>query len=167
MEKSILPKLKKTISSFITEEKGGISKHKMLSVGAFLGSVSILSLLPEVAAAHTNSFSVSWNSGTITGEHGHHASHASHASHGSHASHASHGSHASHASHYSWVAGDSPCIPECAARGRTCGNSCECGGTRAGYRRGERGYWYNSGYDTKCENCGYFAWGVVSNCCCG
>ncbi|NIO20590.1 MAG: hypothetical protein GTN76_07600, partial [Candidatus Aenigmarchaeota archaeon] len=93
--KALVPKIKKTISSFIIEEKGHIHKHRLLSMGAFLGSVSILSLLPEVAAAHTNSFYVSWSDGTITARHGHHASHSSH---GSHASHSSHGSHASHGS---------------------------------------------------------------------
>ena len=46
--KKLLPKAKKSVSSFIIEEKGAISKHKMLSLGAFLGTASILSLLPEV-----------------------------------------------------------------------------------------------------------------------
>ena len=96
-----LPMVSRKIASFLVEEKGGIARHKMISIGAFLGSISLLNLLPEVQAAHSNAFSVGWNSGTVTAKHGHHASHASHSSHGSHASHASHTSHASHGSHAS------------------------------------------------------------------
>ncbi|MEM4662740.1 MAG: hypothetical protein QXM75_01835 [Candidatus Diapherotrites archaeon] len=100
-KENLFPKVKKTIKSFVLEERGSISKHKMLALGAFLGSVSILNVLPEVAAAHTNYFSVGWNAGNITATHGHHASHASHASHSSHSSHGSHASHSSHGSHSS------------------------------------------------------------------
>jgi len=98
---SIVPEIKKRIHSFLVEEKGQISKYKFISLGAFLGSVSMLSLIPSVAAAHTNNFSVSWASGDVTARHGHHTSHASHASHASHSSHASHASHSSHGSHAS------------------------------------------------------------------
>jgi len=97
----LVSKFKKNIKTFLIEERGGISKHKMISLGAFLGSVSLLSLLPPVAADHSNYFNVSWNAGTLTGKHGHHASHSSHGSHGSHASHASHSSHGSHSSCHS------------------------------------------------------------------
>ncbi len=100
-KKKYLPKISKKISSYLVEERGGISKHKMISIGAFLGSISLLNLLPDVQAAHSNYFSVGWNSGTLTAKHGHHASHASHSSHGSHGSHSSHTSHASHGSHSS------------------------------------------------------------------
>jgi hypothetical protein len=77
----VFPKLKKKIHLFLVGEKGKISNQKLVSLGAFLGTASILSLLPEVAAAHTNSFTVSWSAGTITGTHAHHASHSSHGSH--------------------------------------------------------------------------------------
>ena len=30
----IFPKIKRTIASFLLEERGGISKHKMMSIGA-------------------------------------------------------------------------------------------------------------------------------------
>ncbi|MEM0360627.1 MAG: hypothetical protein QXK06_04815 [Candidatus Diapherotrites archaeon] len=99
--KNRLPEIKRKVSSFLIEEKGGISKFKMISIGAFLGSISILNLLPEVEAAHSNYFSVSWNAGNVTAKHGHHASHSSHSSHSAHGSHFSHSSHSSHSSHYS------------------------------------------------------------------
>jgi hypothetical protein len=102
MKKEILPKIKNTFSDFLLDNRGRVAKHKVVSLGAFLSSVSVLSFIPEVAAAHSNSFDISWNSGTITAQHAHHASHSSHgshASHGSHGSHASHGSHGSHSSH--------------------------------------------------------------------
>ncbi len=97
-----IPEIKRTVKSFLIEERGSISKHRMVSLGAFLGSASLLGMLPTVQAAHTNSFTVNWDSGTVTAEHSHHGSHDVHASHGSHGSHdvhASHGSHGSHASH--------------------------------------------------------------------
>ena len=97
--KNLLPQVKKTVSSFLIQEDARISKHNAIALGAFLSSVSILSLLPEVAAAHTNSYEISWSTGTITALHAHHSSHASHSSHGSHGSHSSHGSHGSHSSH--------------------------------------------------------------------
>ncbi|UCG95301.1 MAG: hypothetical protein JSV92_04645 [archaeon] len=85
---SKIPEIKRRIYNFLIEEKGSISKQKALSLGSFLGTASILSLLPEVAATHTNVFKVSWVSatGTIQGTHAHHASHASHGSHSSHSS---------------------------------------------------------------------------------
>jgi len=92
MKKEILPKIKNTFSDFLLDNRGRIARHKAVSLGAFLASVSILSFLPEVAADHTNSFDISWNAGTVTAQHGHHASHGSHSSHASHASHASHSS---------------------------------------------------------------------------
>ncbi len=84
MKREILPKIKNTFSDFLLDEKGRVARHKAASLGAFLASVSILSLLPEFAAAHTNNFDISWDSGTVTAKHGHHASHGSHASHSSH-----------------------------------------------------------------------------------
>lgn len=80
----VIKKIKKKIYAFLVQEKGNISRQKALTLGAFLSAASILSLLPTVAATHTNSFNVSWDSGVITAEHGHHASHASHSSHASH-----------------------------------------------------------------------------------
>ena len=34
MATSIFPRIKRTIASFLLEERGGISKHKMMSIGA-------------------------------------------------------------------------------------------------------------------------------------
>ncbi|MCX6802533.1 MAG: hypothetical protein NT067_05495 [Candidatus Diapherotrites archaeon] len=96
-----IPEIKRAISSFLVEEKGSISKQKMLSVGAFLASISLLNLLPEVQAAHSNYFSVGWSSGTMISKHGHHASHASHGSHDSHSEHSVHESHSAHSVHES------------------------------------------------------------------
>lgn len=97
-----LPELKKKAKSFILDEQGSISKQKLVTVGSFLGSISLLSMLPEVSAGHanhSNAYTINWNSGTYAVEHGHHASHASHADHSQHAQHGSHGSHSQHGSH--------------------------------------------------------------------
>jgi len=89
MKKEILPRIKNTFSDFLLDSRGRVASHKAAAIGSFLASVSILSFLPEVAAAHANSFTISWNAGTVTAQHGHHASHGSHSSHASHTSHSS------------------------------------------------------------------------------
>lgn len=90
MKEDVFPKFKNKIKNFLIEERGNISKQKALSLGSFLGSISILSMLPDVAAGHTNGFFVKWSEpGVVQGTHYHHASHGSHDSHASHASHTS------------------------------------------------------------------------------
>lgn len=69
-----LPEIKKTVSSYLKEEEGKISKHEMVALGAFLATLSFLDFMPEVAASHSNSFGISWSSGTISPEHSHHVS---------------------------------------------------------------------------------------------
>lgn len=69
-----LPKIKKTVSSYLKDEEGEISKHHMIAIGAFLATLSFLDFMPEVAAAHTNSFGISWSSGVIFPQHSHHVS---------------------------------------------------------------------------------------------
>ncbi len=74
-----LPKIKKTISSFISDESGQISKQSLLSLGAILGSAVALDLLAEEAGAwhssanpgHTNSISLAYTTGKITASHTH------------------------------------------------------------------------------------------------
>ena len=73
-EESYLPEIKKNISSYLTEERGEISKHHMMALGAILSSISFLSFVPEVEAGHTNSFGMDWTSGTISAQHSHHVS---------------------------------------------------------------------------------------------
>jgi len=131
--KRAIPEVKKTIKAFLVEEKGSISKHRVASLGAFLGSVSVLGMLPAVQAGHSNSFTVNWNSGNVTAAHSHHGSHSScHSSHSSchsschaschnsghsscHSSHSScHASHSScHASHSSCHASHDSCHVSC------------------------------------------------------
>ncbi|MFB6088262.1 MAG: hypothetical protein ABEK36_00615 [Candidatus Aenigmatarchaeota archaeon] len=73
-EKKLIPKIKKSISSYLSEERGEISKHKMIALGSFLATLTFLDLMPEVSASHTNSFGMSWSSGTISAQHSHHVS---------------------------------------------------------------------------------------------
>ena len=56
--KESLPKIKKTISNYLTEENGRITKHSVLSLGAILAGAALTSTkLKEVAAEtlHTHS----------------------------------------------------------------------------------------------------------------
>ena len=98
-----LPQIKKTISSFLLEEDGKITKQSALTLGSILGAAAIGTLATDIAnaATHTNDYGISWDAGNIKGEHSHHSSHASHSSHSSHSSHGSHSSHATHTSHAS------------------------------------------------------------------
>jgi len=72
-----LPRLKKTISGYLLEEDGKISKHSLLSIGAALtGAALATAMQSQNVKAQT--------------EHSH--SHISHTSHGSHSSHGAHSS---------------------------------------------------------------------------
>jgi len=101
---SKIPKIKRLISSFLTEEEGKISKNAILVGGGIIAAVTLTS---RQATAHTDSNPAHTDSSTpanyISGDvrttHSHydpaHTNHASHSSHGSHGSHGSHNSHGS------------------------------------------------------------------------
>ncbi|MFP4117189.1 MAG: hypothetical protein ACLFTY_04190 [Candidatus Aenigmatarchaeota archaeon] len=76
MDEEVLPKIKKTVSSYVKDERGSISKHKLVALGAFLATLSATNFMSDVAAAasHTNGFDISWSSGTMYPEHSHHVS---------------------------------------------------------------------------------------------
>lgn len=87
-----LPVIKKKISAYIMGEEGRISKQALISMGAFLGSAALSSVLlsDSVYAGHashashlTNALSLGYEGGEATGTHSHHASHGSHSSHSS------------------------------------------------------------------------------------
>lgn len=73
-DEDLIPKIKKSVSSYLSEERGEISKHKMVALGSFLATLTFLDLMPEVSAYHTNSFGMSWSTGTISAQHSHHVS---------------------------------------------------------------------------------------------
>jgi hypothetical protein len=108
---SALPKVKKSISSFLTEEEGRISKRNLYSLGALLSGYAFSSLIAKPATSwHTNHSShsshashsnnpydhsqsaagIHYSGSTIKAVHSHydpaHANHDSHNSHGSHCS---------------------------------------------------------------------------------
>lgn len=73
-----LPEIKKDIKDFIADEKGFVSKDKILKASFVLGMTSLL--LTNTAAAateHTNTLEGSWSAPTLTGTHTHHGSHTS------------------------------------------------------------------------------------------
>lgn len=88
-----IPKIKKSLKNFLTEEEGKISKKNVakiaggtIGLGLALGGISSV-IRPESASAQ------------VACSHSSHGSHGSHNSHGSHSSHNSHGSHGSHSSY--------------------------------------------------------------------
>jgi len=82
----MLPKLKKSLTSFLLSEEGRIPKQSLLSIGSFMSAAVIGGVLAskQAAAAHVNNIHFTVSSGEITAEHGHHQSHGSHSSHSSH-----------------------------------------------------------------------------------
>lgn len=103
-ENKFLPRIKKSISSFLMCEDGSISKNSMFTIGTFIGTSALAAVL-STKTITADSINVAKTGGDLTfGVRGTHQHHASHTSHGSHSSgtHASHGSHASaHGSHSS------------------------------------------------------------------
>lgn len=71
-----LPEIKRDIKEFIADEKGFVSKDKILKVSFVLGMTSLLlSNTAAAATTHTNTLSGSYSAPTITGTHTHHGSH--------------------------------------------------------------------------------------------
>lgn len=69
-----IPEIKDSISSYIKGERGQISKHKMVAVGAFLATLALLEFLPDAIADHTNEIDMEWDNGDLVPEHTHHVS---------------------------------------------------------------------------------------------
>ena len=91
-----LPSIRKTVSSFLLEEEGKISKQSLLKVGAAIGSISAMAGIASAAhsqnIAHSQAVSLGYSANTITATHSHYdPAHSSHSSHSSHASHSSGG----------------------------------------------------------------------------
>ncbi len=113
----MLPKIKKVISAFLTEEEGRISKKVILAGGAMLAASAALSGSSTAHSqniVHSESSSLTYGQGAAKATHSHydpahssHSSHGSHGAHGNHSSHGSHGSHGNHTSHSSSTCGES------------------------------------------------------------
>ena len=75
----LLPEIKRDIKEFVSDEKGFVSKDKILKASFVLGMTSLLLANTASAATvtHTNTLQGDWSAPTITGTHTHHASHAS------------------------------------------------------------------------------------------
>lgn len=77
----MLPELKKRITSFLVGENGKISKQSLLSIGSFLGTGLLASVLvaknANASATHVNAITVKYSGGLATGTHNHHSSHES------------------------------------------------------------------------------------------
>lgn len=80
-----IPKIKKSIREFVSDESGSVSKDGILKVGLAVGLGTIL--LSTTAASHSShtrhSVSGSYSPYTVTGSHGHHGQHSSHSNHSS------------------------------------------------------------------------------------
>ena len=92
------PQIEKSLTDFLNDEDGNITRNKLVSIGSLILLMSILSI-DNVFAAH--------GSHKSHGSHGSHESHSStayirdHTNHGSHSDHSSHSDHGSHSSHTS------------------------------------------------------------------
>ncbi len=91
MDKTIIPQIKKRLSSFIVDERGKISKQSIVTLGATLLTVAGLANAGHSNhsqnLSHGDSSSLSYASNVITATHIHydppHSNHSSHSSHGS------------------------------------------------------------------------------------
>jgi hypothetical protein len=68
--KKILPRLKKTVSAFMSNEEGRILKKSIITIGAVAGGVAISNLLsdiiPIVEAYSHSAHSFIWSTNTIS-----------------------------------------------------------------------------------------------------
>ena len=73
-----LPEIKRDIKEFVSDERGFVSKDKILKISFVLGMTSLF--LAGTAAAqttHTNTISGNFAGQTLTGSHTHHGQHSS------------------------------------------------------------------------------------------
>ena len=47
----LIPSIKKDLKSFMLEEKGGASKHTLISMGALLAGIEIVSVFSKIVTA--------------------------------------------------------------------------------------------------------------------
>ena len=92
------PQIQKSISNYLYEEEGNITRNQLLMVGSMAVIMSVLFVL-DADAGHSSHRSHSSHSSHSSG----YSSHSSHVSHTSHTSSAGHSSHSSggHSSHSS------------------------------------------------------------------
>lgn len=98
----MFPRIEKSITDFINDEDGNITRSKLVSIGSMILLMSILSI-DDVFAVHgshsSHSSHESHSSTSYIRDHSNHGSHSNHNSHSSHSSHSSHTSHSNTASH--------------------------------------------------------------------
>ncbi len=88
--KNKLPKVRKTVSAFLTDEDGKISKQATLALGGVMGAAvlaGVLAATSDASYTHSNSIAADYDvthTDAVTGIHSSHASHSScHSSHSS------------------------------------------------------------------------------------
>lgn len=102
------PQIEKSITDFMNDEDGNITRNKLVSIGSLILLMSLLSI--DNVSAHgshsshrSHSSHESHSSTAYIRDHTNHGSHSDHSSHSDHGSHSSHSSsnHVSHLSHTS------------------------------------------------------------------
>lgn len=58
MKKKLVPRFKRKISSFLSEEDGNLNKHAFLAASAFLRTGAILTINGQSGVSHSNSLSI-------------------------------------------------------------------------------------------------------------
>ena len=86
-KKDIFPTIKKSLSSYLSDEEGNITRNKIITVGSLAIIMSIIYSM-DVFARHSSHRSHSSHSSHSSGRGGGHYSHVSHVSHSSHISYA-------------------------------------------------------------------------------
>lgn len=99
MDNYKFPSIKKTIDDFINDDDGNITRNQLVTIGAMILVMSIMSGIDAYAKHGSHRSHGSHGSHSSTSYIRDHSNHASHSDHGSHESHSSHTSHSNTASH--------------------------------------------------------------------
>ena len=99
MEKYRFPSIQKTIDDFINDDDGNITRQQLVTIGAMILVMSIMSSIDAYAKHGSHRSHSSHTSHSSTSYIRSHTDHGSHSDHGSHDSHSSHTSHSNTASH--------------------------------------------------------------------
>lgn len=99
MDKYKFPSIHKTIDDFINDEDGNITRSQLVTIGAMILVMSIMSSIDAYAKHGSHRSHGSHGSHSSTSYIRSHTNHGSHSDHGSHESHSSHTSHSNTASH--------------------------------------------------------------------
>jgi len=88
MKEDVFPQIKKSVTSFMKDESGSISKQSAISIGTLVSAIAASSLMTKDVDAGSITLTSADDGVTakITASHSHHANHGNHSNHSNHSS---------------------------------------------------------------------------------